>query len=265
MRANSANATKHIQQVDLDTIEHEDVRSVGGENLALHALEQLKFPQLLQRLKLGKAPLKCALARMVHPASERETHRWLTQDSAFAELVNLNPLQLKRESLYRSVDTLWRHKSAIEKHLFSREQELFSVRDTTILYYLTNTWFTGRPTHALAHFGRSKEKHNDCRLVTLGLCLDANGFLPHRSEVLNGNVSEPATLKEAITRLSQSAHGLTVVMDAGVATKANIEWLKDNNYDWIVVNRSREWRPDTEPATLESKIGTPIKVWRLKE
>ena len=33
----------------------------------------------------------------------------------------------------------------------------------------------------------------------------------------------------------------TVVMEAGVATKANLIWLREQSYDWISVNRG--WRP----------------------
>ena len=38
--------------------------------------------------------------------------------------------------------------------------------------------------------GNSKEKRNDCPLVTLGLVLDMQGF-PKKSRIFEGNISEP--------------------------------------------------------------------------
>ena len=78
------------------------------------------------------------------------------------------------------------------------------------------------------------EKRSDCPLVTLGLVLDESLF-PKKSRVLAGNVSEPATLKEMIQGLHDVAHPAedlfatvrpVVVLDAGIATEANLEWLR---------------------------------------
>jgi transposase len=41
----------------------------------------------------------------------------------------------------------------------------------------------------------------------------------------------------------QAKSGSTIVMDAGFATEENINWLKDNNYEYIVVSRKRK-NPD---------------------
>ena len=57
---------------------------------------------------------------------------------------------------------------------------------TVTLYDLTNTYFEGeaggRPK---ARRGHSKEKRTDCPLLTLGLVLDASGFV-RRSQVFAG-------------------------------------------------------------------------------
>ena len=54
--------------------------------------------------------------------------------------------------------------------------------------------------------------------------LDGSGF-PRRSRVFAGNTSEPATLKDMLTGLG-APPGATVVMDAGIATEANLTWLR---------------------------------------
>ncbi|MFH0781198.1 MAG: hypothetical protein V2B20_04475 [Pseudomonadota bacterium] len=94
------------------------------------------------------------------------------------------------------------------------------------MYDLTNTYFEGQSkANGFAANGHSKEKRSDCPLVTLGLVLDSSGF-PRRSQVYEGNVSEPKTLAEMLHDLEgwSTAAGLkpTVVMDAGIATEDNV-------------------------------------------
>ena len=126
--------------------------------------------------------------------------------------------------------------------------------------------YHGRPRADLQH-GRSKQKRNDCPLVTLGLTLDAAGF-PCRSEILPGNVSEPATLELAITRLGRllgDGPRPTVVMDAGLSTAETIAWLRAQDYDWITVRRGGADPPAEDPElSFRTRHGTAAKAWRLR-
>ena len=83
-----------IATVDLDTLEHENPRTVGCERLCLKALDDLGFAEILHDLGIrgreGRIASALIVARMVHPASERETSRWLHHDSAAAELLGVS-------------------------------------------------------------------------------------------------------------------------------------------------------------------------------
>ena len=60
---------------------------------------------------------------------------------------------------------------------------LFDLQPTVTLYALTNTYFEGEAgAQPQAKRGHSKEKRGDCPLLTLGLMLDASGFV-RRSQV----------------------------------------------------------------------------------
>ncbi len=101
---------------------------------------------------------------------------------------------------------------------------------TITLYDLTNTYFEGEvPHNTKAQRGRSKEKRTDCPLVTLGLVLDGSGFV-RRSQTFAGNVSEAGTLETMLQDLGAPQDAL-VVMDAGIATEANIQWLRKSGSD----------------------------------
>ena len=80
--------------------------------------------------------------------------------------------------LYRASDVLVKHREEIEEHLFDRAMGLFDLQPTVTLYDLTNTYFEGEASdQPQAQRGHSKEKRSDCPLLTLGLMLDASGFV----------------------------------------------------------------------------------------
>jgi transposase len=183
---------------------------------------------------------------MIAPGSERSTHYWLKNVSALDELMGVHFSQLSLDRVYTVSDWLMRHKDALEWHLRQSEGQLFSLKETIILYDLTNTFFEGSGTYnPKARYAGSKEKRSDCPLVTLGLVLDMNGF-PKNSQVFEGNISEPKTLQTMIRSLAvreSSEDSLikpTIVVDAGVASEENIQWLKDTHYPYIVVSRKKK-------------------------
>ena len=263
-----------VATVDLDSLAHENPRSVGCERLCLKALDDLGFADILRDLEItgrdGRIATALIVARMVHPASERETSRWLRRDSATAELLGLEDDRkaLARRTLYRIGDLLWRHRAEIQRELFTREHALLDIPDTIAFFDLTNVHYFGHMHGELPRFGRSKQKRDDCLLVTLALALDGAGF-PRSCEILPGNVSEPGTLEDALARLEAVCAGAapkpTVVMDAGIATDENITWLGEQGYEWIAVSRgARPAPPEGGPeARLITSARHEVRAWRL--
>ena len=120
--------------------------------------------------------------------------------------------------------------------------------------YFANTSFEGVAVGvSKARRGHSKECRSDCPLVTLAMVLDGSGF-PRRSRVFAGNASEPATLAQMLSGLGAPA-GATVVMDAGIATEANLSWLRGQGYHYVVVSRLRARQFDPAQATAVQSAG----------
>ena len=263
-----------VATVDLDTLEHDDTRTVGGERVCLSGLSELGFGDLLHeqgvRGRDARIAIALVVAKMLHPSSEREALRWLREDSAALELLDLDRGKaLSLQKLYRTGDVLWRHRRALQAGLFRRERELLELPDTIVFYDLTNTWYTGRGDRELLRYGRSKERRHNCPLVTLALSLDGAGF-PRGCEVLPGEVSEPTTLQAALERLEAEAGAgagprPTVVMDAGIATEENIGWLRERGYGWICVSKeARPAPPEGDAAlTLTTSARQEVAVWKL--
>jgi len=234
------------QTVDVNSTENEQARTIGAEHVVYHTIKELELDRKLAELKFNKPHLEAALgviaARLINPASERKTHIWLKEISGIDELMGTDFSKLSQDRVYKVSDMLLKKKKAIEKHLSFKERNLFNLEEKIILYDLTNTFLEGTGKYnKKAYFARSKEKRSDCPLVTLGLVLDADGF-PKRSNVFEGNVSEPKTLEGMIKDISdENTHVKpTLVLDAGIATQANIKWLKGNQYSYIVVSRKKK-------------------------
>jgi transposase len=229
-----------FQEVDIDSLQQTQPRSVGVEHVALHALAELGLIEKLVELGVNGAARAAIqgniIGRMAQPASELATWNWLQTHSALGELIDVDFCGMSLMRLYRAADELMRHRDAIEDHLFSRIQSLYALEETVTLYDLTNTYFEGEAgANSKAKHGRSKEKRSDCPLVTLGLVLDGSGFV-RRSKTFAGNVAEGATLEDMLTGLAAPA-GALVIMDAGIATEANLARLIERGYRYLVVRR----------------------------
>lgn len=267
------------ETVDLNSQSESEFRSLGGEIVGYWAFKKLGFPKMLTELGLNKPQTDQAtllvIGRLLHPASERETALWGSEISALGELVGTDYRHLSNNALYRVSDQLCHHREQIESALTEREREAFGLKEKIILYDLTNTYLEGHDYEAnLARYGRSKQKRHDSPLLTLALVLDGDGF-PKASQVLPGNASEPDTLKgfldsyknELTKRLPLIADLPTVVIDAGIATKKNLELLKGEGYHYIAVSRVRpriQLEEDEELLAIQKK-GSSVEVKRLDE
>lgn len=249
-------ASERFTEVDLSTLESVRPRSVGVEHAALSAVRALGFEQKLAELGFNGPQIAAALGnvigRMVAPGSERATHGWLQNHTALGELLGYDYEGMDLQRLYRSADQLLKHREALESHLFGAAQALFGFGEMITLYDLTNTYFEGVADGIpKAQRGRSKEKRSDCPLVTLALVLDVSGFAK-RSRIFAGNVGEAGTLAGMLEGLA-AAPGATVVMDAGIASEANLGWLEEQGYHYVVVSRKQGRQFD---AALASTVET---------
>lgn len=256
--------TSDIQVVNIDSMELLRPRSVGVEAAALWAMQLVDFQGLLQGLGFTGPQRATALgsiiARMAAPASELATHAWLCNQSGLGELLDVDFENVSLSSLYRASDRLLAVRSELEAALFSRVEDLFGLSTTVTLYDLTNTYFEGDMTgNAKAKRGHSKEKRSDCPLVTLGLVLDGSGFV-RCSKMFDGNVAEGQTLELMLSGLA-APPGALVVMDRGIATEANLIWLREKGYRYLVVSRERRRCFDPENAiTIENATGEQVHL-----
>ena len=257
-------STVDFQDVDVNSIEQTQPRSVGVEHVGLHAIKQIGLNDKLKKLgingKMRAGILGNLIGRMGHPDSEIGTWDWLQKHSALGELIDVDFVAMSHMTLYRASDELMQYHKEIEDFVFGSVKSLFSFEETVTLYDLTNTYFEGEALdNPDAHRGHSKEKRTDCPLVTLGMVLDGSGFV-RRSKTFEGNVSEGTTLPVMLAGLGAPA-GAMVIMDAGIAIEANITWLVEHGYRYLVVRRAGARQFDESRAiAIETASHATVKL-----
>ena len=172
-----------------------------------------------------------------------KTCRWIQDNSSVTELTGFSVEKITKDRLYGISRLLYGIKDSLETYLSHRTNELFDIQDKIIIMDLTNTYFEGTKYGSeLAKFGRIKEKRNDAKLVVLALIINPFGFIKY-SSILQGNISDPATLEDTIlnlrARTSTTAEKSLVVIDAGIATKENLAKIREKGFDYLCVTRSR--------------------------
>jgi len=265
-----------LEKVKLHSLKNQDVRELGAESLCLQAFRQLRIDKYLSSRGWGEEQVSLAathvISRAVYPASEYKTVSWIKENSSVCELTGCKEDNITKDKLYGISKKLYTEKEGLENHLSRYTCELFNLEDNIILYDLTNTYFEGRMKDSkIAKFGRSKEKRSDARLIVLAVVINPEGFLKH-SDIFEGSASDCSTLKSIVEKLDKRVGSVgkkpVIVMDAGIATESNIQFLKEGKYDYLCVSRSnlKEYIADTKsiPLQIKDKRGQPIELLKVR-
>ena len=265
-KAEEAQFEEVFESINVSSLSTNTSRTIGMEHAAYEALKTLRLPELLRDLGFNQKQLCCALAnimgRMAEPGSERATIQWVRQTSATGDILNFDFERVSEMGLYRASDLLLKNQRKIEKHLFQTAHSLFEFTPSITLYDLTNTYFEGKAASQIkAQRGRSKEKRSDAPLLTLGLVVDVSGFV-RSSNIFAGNISEAETLAEMLNGLGAS-NGSIIIMDRGIATQANLRWMRAHGYKYLVVSRDikREFDAEQSATMITSSSGGKVSVY----
>ena len=242
----------YLDGVNLHKIEHTEDVSLGSVLVGWQAWQDLKMDDLLVSLGLNGVQRNAAaisvINRLCDPVSEHLLPLWYEQ-SGLADLMQYKLKNNADDHFYRVSDLLHNKRKKIESHLREAQQSTLGFERTLLLYDLTNTHFEGAcESNEKALYGRNKQKRNDCPQVVIGMLFDNEGFeLAH--EVFKGNMNDSKSLALMIESLNASVKTddilaqlkPIVIMDAGIATKANLALLRKNGFCYLV-NESRRNR-----------------------
>jgi len=225
-------------QIRMDRLELLRPRQWGACWLALELWEQLRLDEFWSdRLRPSREGTRwlnvlktLACYRLIDPGSEWRLHRLWFDQSAMADLLGEDFGISEKDTLYRCLDKLEKHKTAMFSHLKERWANLFGAKYDVLLYDLTSTYFESNPPFAekdKRKFGHSRDKRSDCVQVIVALIVTPEG-LPLAYEVLAGNTSDKTTLRDFLRRI-ETQYGKASriwVMDRGVPTEAVLKEMR---------------------------------------
>ena len=235
-----------LVSVHIDRVTHEKPRPAGHIHVGREFWKRLGLDDILKAL--GFSPwlvsLTCAMTlnRLIHPAAEYAMPDWI-RSTAMADILGVDFSRLPDDPLYRNLDRLHPHRVAIESALAEREQSLFNLGNTILLYDLTSTYFEGKAALIpKAKRGYSRDHRPDCKQLVVGLVIGREGF-PRAHEIFDGNTQDRKTLTSMLDLLEKRVglpEGSTVVVDRGMAFAENIAELRRRNLHYVVAAGHKE-------------------------
>jgi transposase len=200
-----------------------------------HLCEQL-LPVGKERIPWAKMAALLVTARLCEPSSELHIAEDWYRRTALADLLQLGDQEVTKERLYRALDHLLEHKSALEAHLSKRCGELFATENEVLLYDVTSTYFEGQAEgNPQAQRGYSRDHRPDCKQVCIAVVVTFDGF-PLGYEVFAGNTHDSRTLPTIVTTM-EARHGVlgrVWIADRGMASAGNLAWLRETGRRYII-------------------------------
>ena len=228
-------------QVRLEAMELHRPRQWGACWLACHLYEELELHQFWAARLPDSRQGSCwrhilqtlICYRLIDPGSEWRLHRLWFENTAMGDLLDADYALVEKNALYRCLDKLLEHKTALFDHLKERWQDLFRAKFDVLLYDLTSTYFESDPPNDpkdKRRFGYSRDKRSDCVQVVIALIVTPESF-PLAYEVLPGNISDKTTLKEFLHKIEMQ-YGKAEriwVMDPGIPTEEVLSEMRQSD------------------------------------
>lgn len=231
-------------EVDLKRVRVECARQFGGVWLAYELLRRLDLIAFLgEKIQIGREDipwgtmaLVLVMARLCDPSSELHLAEQGYESMALADLLGVPAAKVNHYRLYRTLDRLLPHKEGLEKHLKQRLGELFQLEYDLLLYDVTSTYFEGEANaNPQAQRGYSRDRRPDCKQVNIALVVTREG-MPLGYEIFEGNRHDSKTVEEIVQAIEKKygQAGRIWVMDRGMASEDNVEFLKKERRSYIL-------------------------------
>jgi len=237
-------AVPRFVEIDTSRVRVENLRSFGGEWIAMQLIDRLGLRGFLSdvieagREQIGWDVMSLVLVvmRLLEPSSELRIAEHLFERSALGQLLGVAAEKVNDDRLYRALDHLLPHKDALQKHLKNRLGELFDLKYDLLLYDVTSTYFEGQcEANPMAARGYSRDQRGDCKQVCIALVVSREG-MPIGYELFAGNKADVSSVEQIVTTM-EDRYGKSDriwVMDRGMSSSDNIEFLKEGSRRYII-------------------------------
>ena len=216
----------------------QDIISQGDEIVFGRLFDEIGCNQIFEKNSFKKIRNKeekstlfraLVLSRIIYPGSKLELINYLEY---------FKQKSIDSERVYRFLDTLYQEeiKSKIEHCIFKHTKKIMDNTITVTFYDVTTLHFESESEDDLRRIGFSKEGKLARPQIQLGLFTTLQGY-PLSFEVYEGNKFEGHTLTDVLQKF-QKRFNLSdkpiVVADKGMLNNANIAYLENNDYKYIL-------------------------------
>jgi transposase len=188
------------------------------------------------------------VARVLSPASKLATVRSLGCSTLASEL---GVQGCDQDDLYAAMDWLSARQERIEQRLVRRHLKA----GEPVLYDVSSSYFEGR-TCPLAKLGYSRDGRRGTLQVIYGLLCDHDGR-PVAIECFDGSLHDDKTLPAQVAKLKTrfGVSRVTVVIDRGIATKANVQLLSETDgVSWITALKAPQVKKLVTDGVLQLSL-----------
>jgi transposase len=233
-----------IEKIRLKAVRVERARRFGDVFVGLSLWHTLQLDEAFERLMPeGREDIRWSslaalhvICRLCMPSSDLHLAESLYRQTALDDLLGIPEDKVNDDRLYRTLDRVLVHKNAIEQHLRDRIGRLFGIKYDLLLYDVTSTYFEGQAEgNPQAQRGHSRDHRPDCKQVCIALVVTREG-IPLAHEVFDGNRVDVTTVKEIVGKIEQrfGSADRVWVMDRGMASGANFEWLAAGGRRYVI-------------------------------
>lgn len=249
-----------VAQVLVQRVRLERTRQLGPAMLGLALWRQLRLDEFFAGriddvpadVPWSRVAAVLAINRLCAPGSELAIEERWYPTTALDDLLHLPDGTINDSRLYRALDHLLPHKTALERHLTTRYGELFAAEFDVLLYDLTSSYVEGAAEkNPMMRRGYSRDHRPDCLQVVLAVIVNVDGF-PLSYETFDGNRADVTTF-ETVMRMIERKYGQARrvwVFDRGIVSDANLAAIRRRGGQYLVGTRRSTLR-HVEQALLE--------------
>lgn len=186
---------------------------------------------------VGEFFLYCVLNRMIEAVSKRSLAAWY-EHTAIQQIRPVDLSQLTSERYWDKWDRVSEvDLRAFAKRFFERVCATEQPSADCVLFDTTNfyTYMASDTESELAQRGHNKAGKHQLRQVGLALLVDRGSRLPLYYREYPGNIHDSKQFEKlmdemfaAVSGLNRTKNRVTVVMDKGMNSEGNIQWIDDN-------------------------------------
>ena len=206
------------------------------KSLALDRFFEARLDHEAADVEWSRIAAVLAINRLCAPGSELAIEERWYPATALDDLLGIEEGKLNDTRLYRCLDRILPHKTALERHLKERYGELFGAEFDVLLYDLTSTYVEGAAANnPMMRRGYSRDHRPDCEQMVIALIVNSEGF-PFSYETFDGNRADVSTM-ETILRMVERKYGQARrvwVFDRGIVSEENLAAIRRRNGQYLV-------------------------------